>query len=318
MKKYLIFLLSIFIISFLSCSDSSDDINDVDPTGNEEQGDSSDSNPQVENPANFQLTGASANDILSNNNFDRIVVEIAFVRGFRPTDEAIDGFEDFLELHSFKNNIEIVFTELTSPREENLTLEEISNLEIENRTVYNDGTTLGVYIYFADSPSEGDEPDEGLFTLGAVYRNTSMIIFESTVIALASQSSIITAGNLESATLNHEFGHLMGLVNLGTVAINDHEDTTTNDDGDVVGNNHCNVPGCLMQAQLNFNFSSTERQRTSFTTTEGLKTDCSLNGLELLKQLEINNAQNSSIVPVLDPECRLDLSGNGGRSSTDS
>ncbi len=313
MKKSTIFFLSLFFIAFLACNSSDDDIvlTDDDQSGGPQS-------PIELFPENFQATGSSANDILSNNNFSSITVEIAFVQGFRPTQEAIDGFEDFLQLHSFKENINLVFTELPSPQEADLTLQEISDLEIENRTVYNDGDNLGVYIYFADAPSENDDLDEGLVTLGAVYRNTSMVIYESTIIALASNSNVVTATDIEGATLNHEFGHLMGLVNLGTVAINDHEDTTTDDNGNVVGNNHCNVPGCLMLAQLSFNLPSI-RQNISFGKEQGLKSECSLNGHQLLEQLEINAAasSNSDIVPVLDPECRLDLSGNGGRPSTD-
>lgn len=313
MKKSTIFLLSLFFIAFLACSDSSDDTVVTD----DDQGENP-SNPLVDNVANFQATGSSANEILSNSDFNSIVVEIAFVQGFRPTQEAMDGFEDFLQLHSFKENIDLVFTELPSPQQADLTLEEISDLEIENRTVYNEGDTLGVYIYFSDSPSENDDLDEGLVTLGAVYRNTSMVIYESTLLSLAGRSNLLTAADVEGATLNHEFGHLMGLVNLGTEAINDHEDTTTDDNGNVVGNNHCNVPGCLMQAQLNFNVS-TAVQSAAFSKqqSKGLKSDCSLNGNDLLQQLEFNAARNSEIVPVLDPECRLDLSGNGGRTSTD-
>ena len=60
-----------------------------------------------------------------------------------------------------------------------LSLQEIADLESENRTEYNDGETLAIYIYFADAPSDSDDEDEGIVTLGAVYRNTSMVIHES-------------------------------------------------------------------------------------------------------------------------------------------
>ena len=63
-----------------------------------------------------------------------------------------------------------MYTQLDSPNEESLTLEEIAELESDNRTIYNNGTTLAIYIYFADAPSEEDNEDEDLVTLGAVYR----------------------------------------------------------------------------------------------------------------------------------------------------
>ena len=115
-------------------------------------------------------------------------------------------------------------------------------MESENRTVYNQGETLGVYIYFSDAPSDDDDEDEGLVTLGAVYRNTSMIIYEETLIRFARLSAFITEADIESATINHEFGHLFGLVNLGTEQVNLHEDPDAE--------SHCIVPGCLMRAEL--------------------------------------------------------------------
>ncbi|MEM9647755.1 MAG: hypothetical protein AAF969_04685, partial [Bacteroidota bacterium] len=235
---------------------------------------------QVDKTANLQVTGSSANDFLSNANFDRLVFEIAHVEGFRPTATTIANFENFIRETTFKTNIEFVFLSLPSPDEDDLTTQEVADLEEENRTVYNDGTTLATYIYFADAPSSGDDLDEGLVTLGAVYRNTSMVIYESTIRDLASRSNTITITDVESATLNHEFGHLLGLVDLGTDEVNPHEDPEAE--------NHCVVDGCLMRAQIEF-------------------------GGPMMKLLESNAAKGAAVVPVLDAECMLDLQANGGR-----
>ncbi|WP_350291081.1 hypothetical protein [uncultured Croceitalea sp.] len=304
MKKSVIFLLSLFLIIFLACSKSSSDNTPMtdDETGGVPE------NPQQLFPANFQATGSSANDILANTNFDRLRVEIAHVNGFRPTDVAINEFQAFLQQFTFKENIELVFTVLESPNEEDLTLQEISDLEIENRTVYNEGTTLGIYIYFADAPSEGDDLDEGLVTLGAVYRNTSMVVYERTVRTLASRSGLITNADVESATLNHEFGHLLGLVNLGTPAVNDHEDADAE--------NHCNVNPCLMRAELEF--GGTNKSSIASRKAGELHSSCILDGLGLLKQMESSVSRGLAAPPDLDAECQLDLETNGGRPNTSS
>ena len=258
-------------------------------------------------PGNFLTTGASANDLLSNTNFERLLIEIAFVEGFRPTQTTVANFTDFIREFSFKDDIELRFTELESANDADneFTLEEISDLEIENRTAYNDGNTLAIYIYFADESSEGDDLDEGLVTLGAVYRNTSMVIFESTLRNLASRS-VVTLTDLETATLNHEFGHLFGLVNLGTVAINDHEDPEAA--------NHCIINPCLMRAQLEFQPPAV---RELLFQERKVVSACNLNGLDLVQQMEGNVADGRPAPPVLDAECRLDLSSNGGRPVLD-
>lgn len=268
----------------------------------------SDDNPEeqsepIDKSANLLGTGDSANDILSNDKFTKLKIEIAYVEGFKPTQLALDSFITYLKEHTFKETIEMVFLELPSPDEDDLSVQEIADLEAEHRTVYNDGDTLGIYIYFADAPSEDDEEDAGLVTLGAVYRNTSMVIHEITVQRLAGRSLLINNADVEIATINHEFGHLFGLVNLGTPLVNNHED--------VDSANHCNVDGCLMRAELQFGGSS--GKANSLAKKNILKSGCSLSGKSVIQILENNSAKGSQNAVPLDAECILDLKANGGR-----
>ena len=267
-----------------------------------------DPGPQpVDKSLNLKGTGDSANDILSNDVYTKLLIEIAHVKGFRPTPNAMTNFVGFIRQHTFKQDIELVYKELPSPEEESLTLEEIAKLETENRTAYNNGETLAIYIYFADAPAHDDDEDEGLVTLGAVYRNTSMIIHEGTVWSLASQSQFISITDVETATLNHEFGHLFGLVNLGTAAVNPHEDAEAV--------NHCNVDGCLMRAELQFGGPSNKSGLVSSKNTAegGLKAGCSLSGQSVMSMLKNKTAKGLAPAVPLDAECILDLQGNGGR-----
>jgi len=265
MKKYG-FLFLVMVLSVITgCSKSSND--DPAPT-------------KIDKSANLLGTGDSAHDILSNDTFDKLLIEAAYVQDFRPTEEAMDNFVTFLKERTFKQDVEVLYRELNSPNETDLTLQELADFEEENRLEYNNGGTLAIYIYFADAPSEDDEEEEGLVTLGAVYRNTSMVIYEKTVRELAGQSSQITDADVETATLNHEFGHLFGLVDLGTAQVNDHQDP------DAI--NHCNVPGCLMRAELQF-------------------------GGGLMSMLESRVSKGLIMAPGLDDECILDLQNNGGR-----
>ncbi len=248
------------------CSDDSDLTDDTSGT--------------VDRSGNLLSAGASGEDIVNNTSFDRILIEIAYVDGFRPTNLSLDNLTKYLQAHTQKEDIRFSFLPLASPDEASLTLEEIARLESENRTTYNDGRDLSVYIYFADAPSINDDESEGLVTLGAVYRNTSMVIHESTIRELASKSTLITVTEVESTALIHEFGHLFGLVDLGTAEVNPHEDPEAP--------NHCDVEGCLMRAELEF-------------------------GSGLLKTLEKRAAKGLSELPALDAECIRDLQAIGGR-----
>ncbi len=293
MKNFNSFLILILFTFLLSCNKSD--------TNEESQA------KAVDKSANLRATGASANDILSNTNFDKLLIEIAYVTGFRPTSDTMTRFTDFLRQHTFKEEIEMRYLELDSPEEEDLELQEVADLEKENRTAYNDGRTLAIYIYFTDAPSDGDDMDEGLVTVGAVYRNTSMVIYSNTIRNLASQSTVISVTDVESATLNHEFGHLFGLVDLGTPMVNPHESQSENEDGELVGNNHCDVEGCLMRAELQFG----RKTGKSNITENGLKSICNLSGNTMMRLLQSKTGKGNTV--DLGAECVLDIKANGGR-----
>lgn len=272
MKKSYYIMISLLLLVVFSCSkDSNDEPEEV-------------VSAPVDRAASFQSIGDSANDFLSNDSFDELKIQIGHVRGFRPAVSAINDLVEFLKERTFKETVEIEYLELDSPDQETLTLQEIVNLERDHRTAFNTGKTLAIYIYFSDAPSDNDDPESNLVTLGAVYRNTSMVIYESSIRNLANRSRVLSVATVETATLIHEFGHLFGLVNIGTPMVNPHEGTTTNDEGEEVGNRHCNQPNCLMLAELEF-------------------------GAAMGKMLTARNGQ----VPTLDPECLRDLRANGGR-----
>lgn len=265
MKKYYFLLIGLFLLA--ACSKNSDN-----PGG--------DPPDPINKSANLLATGDSANDILSNDDFSKLLIEIAYVTGFQPSAEAMNNFQAFLLERTFKQDIEIQYLELPSPNENDLSLQEIADLESENRTAYNEGNTLAIYIYFADAPADTDDPQEGTVTLGAVYRNTSMVIYEATVRELALSSSQLTIADVETATINHEFGHLLGLVDLGSPEVNPHEDPSAE--------HHCDIDGCLMRAELQF-------------------------GGGLLGLMNKRVSTGKSAVPSLDGECITDLQQNGGR-----
>lgn len=299
MKKLPFLWLLGLLISVFACSKSDDGNSDNDST--------------IDKSANLLATGDSAYDILSNESYDKLLIEIGYVSGYQPTETAIANFTDFLKQHTFKEDIEVIYKELESPNEESLSLQEIFDLEKENRTAYNTGSTLAIYIYFTDSPAEDDDEDEGLVTLGAVYQNTSMVIHEATVRKLAGQSFQIDVSDVEAATLNHEFGHLFGLVNLGTDMVEDHESQSENSDGEMVGDNHCNVDGCLMRAELTFSLSAkTFGMVEKNTYTKGFTPGCVLSGNSVLNLLQSKTARGVEI-PGLGVSCVHDIQANGAK-----
>ena len=110
--------------------------------------------------------------------------------------------------------------------------------------------------------------------MGVAYRNTSFVVFEETVQRFSGQPLAPSTTVLETTVLNHEFGHLLGLVNAGTTPQTDHQD--------VEHGRHCTTEDCLM-------FWTAE-------TGEGLL-----------------NSISGGVIPSLDPLCIQDLQANGGK-----
>ena len=222
--KFLIFLFSFLI--FFSCN--KDD--DTDEILND---------PKAEN---LKALGTSAEDLLSDDIYDKLIVEFAYTAGFRPLQETIDSFRQFLEQRLNKpGSIVFIETEISTPLVENQSIADIREIEANQRTAYTDGDTIAVFVYFTHANSENDT--EISKTLGTAYYNTSLVVFEQTLLDLA-VSPQFDLFILEATTFQHEFGHLLGLVNIREDDIHEnHEDT--------VHSNHCIVEECLMYFESN-------------------------------------------------------------------
>ena len=197
----------------------------------------------IDRSANLKSLGTSASDLLSDVTFTSMNIEIVYVEGNRPTDEAVSTFRNFLQNRTYKpDGIEIKLRGVNSSGKAPFTIEEIVEIEKEERTVYNVGDEIAVWIYFADGNNEKDTEEK--FVLGSAFRNTSMVIYEKTIRDFASRPGAPQRATIEAATLNHEFGHLFGLVDLGTTPVSNHEDTENK--------GHCITEGCLMRASIEF------------------------------------------------------------------
>ncbi len=221
-------LYALMFILLLSCGDD----------------DSPSENLQEEDPnaANLQGAGQSARDFLTAEEFTSLRIELAYPDGFRPTQQSIDAIIPFLEDRLNKpGGVIIVENQIISNETPPYTIEEIRSIEDANRTIYNEGDELGLWIFFSDGQAENDSGVN--FTLGTAYRNTSLVIYEQTFFEIANQSQTgINIPIIETSTIRHEFGHLFGLVNLGTPLQSDHEDPNAA--------HHCIVEGCLMEASV--------------------------------------------------------------------
>ncbi|MEP6262655.1 MAG: hypothetical protein ABJ092_13855 [Gillisia sp.] len=235
--------------------------------------DDPDGSTKIDKTANLKALGTSATDLLSDEKFTSIRVEMVYVTGFEPSQKTIDNLRSFLQQRTHKpDGITIFKRAVPSSNKAPFVINEIVQIEADNRTTFNAGDEIAVYIYFADGSNENDTNTK--IVLGSAYRNTSMVIYGKTVQMISNRLNSPDKSTVESTVVNHEFGHLFGLVNLGSPLQSDHED-----DG---SNGHCQVEGCLMNANVQF-------------------------GQDLEDMLDGND------LPKLDDLCIMDLQANGGK-----
>ncbi len=218
-------LLSIFFVFLFVGSCTKDDPSDPNDTNN------------INVFNNRQGTGSSANDILSDDTFKSMVIELVYVEGYEPTQTAINNFVSFLTNRIYKpSGITVLKRAIAKLGQETYSIEDIAEIEREEREIYNTNSKIAIWAYFTDGKSDKDTAEN--VVLGTAYWNTSFVIYEETIRDLSNSSLEPSRSLLESTVINHEFGHILGLTNLGTPMQTEHEDTEHE--------HHCNVESCLM------------------------------------------------------------------------
>ena len=214
-----------------------------------------------------QQLGASANDMLSYNKYTSLAIEVQYMPGYALDAACITNVTNYLNSLCNKpggitiNQIQI------GANGDTLNVDKVAIIEKQNRTAYTSGATLALYILVTDGY------DTSVNTLGFAYRNTSICLFGKDIFNNSGGVGEVTRVNLETSVIEHELGHILGLVNLGSPMQVFHQDT--------VHGKHCNNTKCLMYYAIE---------------THGA-----------FGMLAPNN------VPVLDSNCKNDLKANGGK-----
>lgn len=248
MKKYFIILLTIGLLS--GCQNDDSDI------------------PEPDDNLNNRPVGASATEILSDESYRSIELEIQYMAGYEPEGASINNLREFLdELVIKPSGVQIKVTEIPASDKENLSADDIRKIEEEYRTVYSEGSKLGIYLLITNGAYTNPN------VLGIAYRNTSMALFGKIIHDNTGGLTQPSRTKLETTVMEHEFGHIMGLVDNGSPMQASHQDPEHE--------GHCNNEECLM-------YYASETTAV----------------LEFLV---------SSAVPGLDEYCRNDLKANGGK-----
>jgi predicted Zn-dependent protease len=180
----------------------------------------------------------SPNDFLSSSKYDKLVVEVQYMAGYQPSSAALNRLTTLLQERLNKpDGIMISQKSISAQGKAVYSSADVEAIEKAERTQNTKGNTLTAYILFLD----GDYSDNSGSSkvLGLTYANSSMVIFEKAVKDFSGGLSQPSTDVLESTVVNHEFGHVLGLVNNGTTMQSSHQSNGA----------HCNNKNCLMYYQ---------------------------------------------------------------------
>lgn len=209
---------------------------------------------------------------LSGDKYEKLVVEVVYVEGYAPDAQTITHLQNFLAARLNKpKGIFITQRSIPSPGYSTITRKDLEQIEKSERTQFTKGKRLAAFVFFANAPYSEDAGNNHI--LGVAYGTTAIGIFEKTVKDFSGGISQPTTFVLEATTLEHEFGHLFGLVDNGTPMQSSHKDEANGP--------HCTDTHCLMYYQV---------ETTDF----------------------LANLMPGQ-VPEFDAQCLADLRANGGK-----
>jgi hypothetical protein len=211
-------------------------------------------------------------DFLSAEKYQTLMVDFVYDAGHPPSADAVANLKKFLNARLNKpGGVQMIVKEITASGKDRLSITEVQHIESKTRSYFSQGSILGVFIYYANSEFAGNSGGNNVPALK--YGNTSLVLFGKTISTYPIALGKPTFAIIETAIVEHEFCHLLGLVDGGTPMLVAHKDAGNKE--------HCSNVNCLMHHMI---------ETTEF----------------------IANLVGSN-VPELDSNCLADLKNNGGK-----
>ncbi len=225
-------------------------------------------NPDIPSYLHNRPVGASANELLASNKYSSLKIEVQYMTGFQPDAAALAHLQNTLiALLNKPSGVTIVTKEIAASSNLTLSVSDVETIEKNNRTAFTNGSELAVYILYTN----GNYTDNNV--LGIAYKNTSAVLFGKKINDNSGAIGQASRTKLVATVAEHEMGHLLGLVDLGSNMQTNHKDAAHG--------NHCSNSNCLMY------YASETSDIFGFLVTGN--------------------------IPPFDANCRADMTANGGK-----
>lgn len=172
-------------------------------------------------------TGERGDEYIRDDKYSNLLIEIDYVPGSAPHQEALDKLESAAEEHLAKDDVEIRTNGELQGKGDDHSYDlqnEIVPMEEEHRDHWSSGDTAVMYMMYVDGGSDRDDSDRKV--LGTAYYGSSVVMYKGNIRDASCSSCGITSSKpelryVERAVIVHEMGHLLGLVDSGTPAQNE-------------------------------------------------------------------------------------------------
>ena len=176
---------------------------------------------------NLGVLGDDKYELLRDDPYPNLMIELHYVKDYGMSSRAKNTFVDRIEQVTDKQDI--TWKTVTVPGgKARYSLEDVINIEREHRTVYKGGKNSALHILYLDGEYEDDEN-----VLGMAYTASSFVMFKGRIDNAG--GGTVSSEDIETSVLIHEFGHNLGLINIGYETPNpDHHDEnhhSTNEPG---------------------------------------------------------------------------------------
>jgi len=185
------------------------------------------------NSKDYTTLGTSAHDLLVSSPYSSLTIEIQYMPGYKPDTASIAILKNFLNQYLNKpDGIKVLEEPIPSSGKSTLSLKEVVSIEKKYRTALTGNNEIAVHILITDGNYDASD------IFGTSYWNTSFCLFGKTVWDNSGAPGQITHSQLLGVLFEHEFGHLLGLVNQGSAMQSNHQD--------VANGAHCTNKNCIM------------------------------------------------------------------------
>lgn len=190
----------------------------------------------------YAALGNSAKDFLTTMKYTSLIVEINYMPGFEPDASTLNNFSSFLSTYLHKpEGITLRKNAMPASSKAQLTINDLAEMEKKHRTAFTYGSTITVHVLITDAAYSNDD------IFATSYWNTSYCLFGKTIAENSGGFGQISRQQLMATLLEHEFGHLLGLVDQGSPMQQQHKDAANGA--------HCSNTKCLMYYAIETNAS---------------------------------------------------------------